>query len=101
LMTIGSRVETRIVAVDDHSVEIPPAASMLVVRNNDKPGMIGRVGTVLGGEGISIDQMSVAPNPNAKTALMVLSTPSATPKSVVDALNASEGLFGIHVITLK
>jgi len=101
LLTLATRVEMRIVSIDGHSVEITPTTHMLVVRNNDKPGMIGRVGTVLGGEGISIDQMSVAPNPNAKTALMVLSTPSATPKSVVDALNASEGLFGIHVITLK
>jgi D-3-phosphoglycerate dehydrogenase / 2-oxoglutarate reductase len=101
LLTLATRVEMRIVSIDGHSVEITPTTHMLVVRNNDKPGMIGRVGTVLGEEGISIDQMSVAPNPNAKTALMVLSTPSATPKSVVDALNASEGLFGIHVITLK
>jgi D-3-phosphoglycerate dehydrogenase len=101
LLTLGTRVEMRIVSIDGHSVEITPTTHMLVVRNNDKPGMIGRVGTVLGEAGISIDQMSVAPNPNAQTALMVLSTPSATPQSVVDALNASEGLFGIHVITLK
>jgi D-3-phosphoglycerate dehydrogenase len=91
----------RIVSIDGHSVEITPTTHMLVVRNNDKPGMIGRVGTVLGESGISIDQMSVAPNPHAKTALMVLSTPSATPQSVVDALNSSEGLFGIYLITLQ
>jgi D-3-phosphoglycerate dehydrogenase len=101
LLTLGARVEMRIVSIDGHSVEITPTAHMLVVRNNDQPGMIGRVGTVLGEAGISIDQMSVAPNPNTKTALMVLSTPSATPPSVVATLNASEGLFGIHAITLK
>lgn len=101
LLTLGTRVEMRIVSIDGHSVEITPTTHMLVVRNNDKPGMIGRVGTALGESGISIDQMSVAPNPHAKTALMVLSTPSATPQSVVDALNSSEGLFGIHLITLK
>jgi len=48
LMTIGTRVETRIVSVDGHAVEIAPTASMLVVHNDDRPGMIGRVGMALG-----------------------------------------------------
>lgn len=101
LMTIGSRVETRIVAVDDHSVEIPPAASMLVVRNNDKPGMIGHVGMALGEAGISITAMAVGPDKQAGTALMVLSTSTPTPVEVVERLRANEGILGIHVIALR
>ena len=101
LMTIGSRVETRIVAVDDHSVEIPPAASMLVVRNNDKPGMIGHVGMALGEAGISITAMAVGPDKQAGTALMVLSTSTPTPSEVVERLRANEGILGIHVIALR
>ena len=73
-MTIGTRLETRIVSVDGHSVEIPPAASMLVVRNDDRPGMIGLVGVALGEAEISIASMAVGPDPATKTALMVLST---------------------------
>ena len=34
--------------VDDHAVDVPPADHMLVVRNDDSPGVIGLVGTVLG-----------------------------------------------------
>ena len=49
--TVGTRTEPRIVAVDDHAVEIPPAPHMLVVRNDDRPGMIGFVGTELGERG--------------------------------------------------
>jgi len=101
LMTIGSRVETRIVAVDDHSVEIPPASSMLVVRNNDKPGMIGHVGMALGEAGISITAMAVGPDKQAGTALMVLSTSTPTPSEVVERLRANEGILGIHVIALR
>jgi len=52
LVTIGTRLETRIVGVDGHSVEIPPAASMLVVHNDDRPGMIGMVGVALGEAGV-------------------------------------------------
>ena len=48
--------------VDDHTVEVPPAPHMLVVRNDDRPGMIGVVGTVLGDAGISISSMAVGPS---------------------------------------
>ena len=51
----GPRTEPRLVMVDDHTVEVPPAPHMLVVRNDDRPGMIGVVGTVLGrGRGVHL-----------------------------------------------
>jgi D-3-phosphoglycerate dehydrogenase len=101
LMTIGTRLETRIVAVDAHSVEIPPAASMLVVRNDDRPGMIGVVGVALGDADISIVSMAVGPDASSTTALMVLSTGSPTPGSVIDRLRDTDGIQDIHLITLR
>lgn len=101
LMTIGTRLETRIVAVDGHSVEIPPAASMLVVHNDDRPGMIGRVGVALGDANISIVSMAVGPDPDSKTALMVLSTGAPTPPAVVERLRDTDGIQDIHLITLR
>ncbi len=101
LMTVGTRVETRIVSVDGHGIEIAPAASMLVVRNNDRPGMIGLVGVALGEAGISITSMAVGPDHNTGTALMVLSTASPTPSSVVERLRDTEGIDDIHLISLR
>ena len=101
LMTIGYRLETRIVSVDGHSVEIPPAASMLVVRNDDRPGMIGRVGVALGEAEVSISSMAVGPDAESKTALMVLSTTSPTPGDVIDRLREMQGIQGIHLISLR
>jgi len=101
LMTVGTRVETRIVSVDGHGIEIAPAASMLVVRNNDRPGMIGLVGVALGEAGISITSMAVGPDHNSGTALMVLSTASPTPASVVEKLRDTEGIDDIHLISLR
>lgn len=101
LMTIGTRVETRIVSVDGHAVEIPPASSMLVVHNDDLPGMIGRVGVALGEAGISIVAMAVGPDPASKTALMVMSTAEPTPLSVVDSLRETDGIQGIYTISLR
>ena len=101
LVTIGTRLETRIVGVDGHSVEIPPAASMLVVHNDDRPGMIGVVGVALGEAGISIASMAVGPDPRTKTALMVLSTEQPTPLVVVERLRETDGIQDIHLITLR
>jgi D-3-phosphoglycerate dehydrogenase len=101
LMTVGTRVETRIVSVDGHSVEIAPAASMLVVRNNDRPGMIGLVGVALGEARISITSMAVGPDHNTGTALMVMSTAPPTPASVVEKVRSTEGILDIHLIALR
>jgi D-3-phosphoglycerate dehydrogenase / 2-oxoglutarate reductase len=101
LMTIGTRVETRIVSVDGHAVEIAPASSMLVVHNDDRPGMIGLVGVALGEADISISSMAVGPDPETKTALMVLSTEAPTPSSVIEQLRATDGIQDIHLIALR
>ena len=101
LVTIGTRLETRIVGVDGHSVEIPPAASMLVVHNDDRPGMIGMVGVALGEAGVSISSMAVGPDQRTKTALMVLSTAIPTPTEVIERLRTTDGIQDIHLITLR
>ncbi len=74
---------------------------MLVVHNDDRPGMIGSVGLALGEAGISISSMAVGPDPKTKTALMVLSTVDPTPAAVVEKLRDTDGIQDIHLITLR
>jgi D-3-phosphoglycerate dehydrogenase / 2-oxoglutarate reductase len=95
----GPRSEPRIVVVDDHVVEVPPAEYMLVVRNDDRPGMIGVVGTELGEAEVSISSMAVGPSRTGPTALMVLSTDRAVPDATLDALGRAEGILEVHQIT--
>jgi D-3-phosphoglycerate dehydrogenase len=95
----GPRSEPRIVMVDDHVVEVPPAAYMLVVRNDDRPGMIGVVGTALGEADVSISSMAVGPSRSGNTALMVLTTDRNVPDDTFTLLQASDGILDIHRIT--
>ena len=60
--------------VDDHAVELPFASNLLIVRNDDRPGMIGIVGSALGDAGVSITNMAVGQTSGGGTALMLLST---------------------------
>ena len=96
----GARTEPRVVLVDDHAVEVPPADHMLVVHNDDRPGMIGVVGTALGDAGISISSMAVGPSEEGHTALMVLSTSEAASTELVDRLRRTDGILGIHLVSL-
>ncbi len=79
----GKQSAPRIVGIDDHIVDVPPAAHMLVVRNADVPGMIGRVGTILGDAGVNVDDMDVGKTAEGQAALMALSTTAPVPDEVV------------------
>ena len=96
----GVRVEPRVVMVDDHTVEVPPSAHMLVVRNDDRPGMIGVVGAVLGDAGISISSMAVGPSPRTGTALMVLACDRPLPDDALNRLSADDGIYDLHRVSL-
>jgi D-3-phosphoglycerate dehydrogenase len=100
LSTAGLHPEPRVVMVDDHVVEVPPSPHMLVVRNDDRPGMIGIVGTALGAAGTSISSMAVGPSPSAPTAMMVISTTSPASDAVVDQLRSDEGILDLHRVSL-
>ncbi len=95
----GPRTEPRLVMVDDHTVEVPPSAHMLVVRNDDRPGMIGVVGRELGEAGVSISSMTVGPSANSNTALMVLSTDRQVPDETFERLKAADGILDLHRVT--
>jgi D-3-phosphoglycerate dehydrogenase len=100
LITAGLHTEPRIVIVDDHVVEVPPAEHMLVVRNDDRPGVIGIVGTALGQAGVSISSMAVGPSPETSTAMMVISTTTPAPDAVIEQLRGDGGIQELHRVTL-
>jgi D-3-phosphoglycerate dehydrogenase len=95
----GRRGEPRIVALDGHTTEVPPAPNMLVVRNDDRPGMIGVVGTALGDAGINIADMDVGRTPTPGSALMVLATTAPVPAEVIARLAAAPGIISVHPLS--
>ena len=72
---------------------------MLVVRNDDRPGMIGLVGTVLGEPAINIADMDVGRSPDGASALMVLATTEPVPAEVQDRLRATEGVTDVSLLS--
>ncbi len=91
----GLRDEARLVMIDDHAVDIPPARHMVVVRNDDRPGMIGMVGSLLGEVGVNISDMDVGRSPSGAAALMAISTDQPVPEQVLARLRAAPGIISV------
>jgi D-3-phosphoglycerate dehydrogenase len=93
------RNEQLIVAVDDHSCDVPPTQHMLVVGNDDRPGMIGVVGTALGDAGVNIADMDVGRMDVPGSAIMILATITPTPADVIARLRETPGIISVHPLT--
>jgi D-3-phosphoglycerate dehydrogenase / 2-oxoglutarate reductase len=98
ISTLAGRVEPRIVEIDGHGFDVPPAEHMLVISNDDRPGVIGIIGTLLGEARINISDMDVGRVPDADRAIMLLATTTEVPADVVDRLQVAPGILSVDVL---
>jgi D-3-phosphoglycerate dehydrogenase / 2-oxoglutarate reductase len=96
----GMKGEARVVVVDDHATEVPLSRNMLIVRNDDRAGMIGAVGTVLGAAGVNVADFRVGRSPTGAAAMMLLAVDERVSPEVIDQLRAMDGVVSAHAITL-
>jgi D-3-phosphoglycerate dehydrogenase len=96
---VGLKAEPRIVMLDGHTIDLPPAKNMLVVRNDDRPGMIAFVAGVLADAGVNIDDMHLGRSDRGEAALQVIATDVAVPFEVRDAIRAGDGVVSVHALS--
>ncbi|PYJ78044.1 MAG: phosphoglycerate dehydrogenase [Verrucomicrobia bacterium] len=90
----------RIVSVNSRPVEARPHGVVLVLENTDRPGMVGRIGTLLGNHGVNIATMSLSRNQAGGTALTVLNLDTAPDVALLQEIRASEDIRSAQVIEL-
>ncbi|WP_028561332.1 phosphoglycerate dehydrogenase [Paenibacillus pinihumi] len=73
----------RIVQIDKFPVDVAPEGNLILVSHSDKPGIIGRVGTLLGTNEVNIATMQVGRKVVGGAAVMVLSVDKAVPREVL------------------
>ena len=93
-------VTPRIININSRPVEARPHGVVLVLENTDRPGMVGRVGTLLGGHGVNIATMSLSRNQAGGTALTVLNLDTAPSEKLLTEIRASEDIHSAQVIEL-
>ena len=86
--TLASLRRPRIVEVDSVPLEAEVTETMLYVVNEDKPGFIGALGTVLGNQGINIATLNLGRPKGEGTALALISVDSQVDESTLTALQA-------------
>lgn len=73
---------------------------MLLTRHRDVPGMVGRLGTILGGADINISTMQVARRQRGGGAMMVVGVDRRVDRVVLDAIGAIDGIESVRSIEL-
>ncbi len=73
---------------------------MLVLENTDRPGMVGRIGTLLGDHGVNIATMSLSRNQAGGTALTVLNLDTMMDDEILERIRASDDIKSAQIIQL-
>jgi D-3-phosphoglycerate dehydrogenase / 2-oxoglutarate reductase len=92
--------EPRLTRLDDYRLDMEPADVMLITRHRDKPGMIGRIGQILGEADVNISAMHLGRSAPRADALMILALDEDIPAGVGEAIRAHEAVIDIWPIRL-
>lgn len=92
--------EPRVVKINDYHVECQPEGHVLLVENNDTPGIIGAIGTILAESRVNIADMALARNAAGATAITALNLDSAPPETVLEALRANPNILSVRALEL-
>ncbi len=99
--TLGRDDEPRLVRALGYEIEIGLEPRMLFVVNDDRPGMIGRLGTLLGEEDVNIAHMAVSRNRRSAKALMALTLDSTPGEELLQRLRAEPGFVEVRFLVLE
>jgi len=90
----------RIVRLDNFSLEAFPEGIMLVTTNQDKPGVIGAIGTTLGENSVNIARMHLARDKEGGNALVILSVDGTVSSDVIDKLKKLPHMLSVQQVRL-
>lgn len=90
----------RIVKFDDYSIDIQPKGHLILIHHHDRPGVIGRVGTMLGNNGVNIATMQVGRRDVGGNAIMVLEVDRQVSPDVLDTLGEVNEVISVREIDL-
>jgi len=93
----------RVVEINGYQMDMTPDGTMVLLQNEDLPGMIGQVGMAFGGAKVNIADMTISrrdPGDGNPTALMTLKVDAEPPAELIDQLNKTPGVLRVAVVKL-
>jgi D-3-phosphoglycerate dehydrogenase len=96
----GERREGRITEIDGFHLEATPRGHMLVTTNRDVPGVIGRLGTILGNDGVNISRFHLGRRERGGEAIAVIEIDAPISSKTLDSLRSADNVLSARPIEL-
>ncbi|MDX1932821.1 MAG: phosphoglycerate dehydrogenase [Capsulimonadales bacterium] len=98
--TVFGTTDTRIVGIDGYAVDFKPEGCHIVTQHTDKPGIVGKVGTILGDAQVNIAGMYLGRAGKYGHAVMALSVDEPAPAEVLARIAALDGMEVVRQVEL-
>lgn len=98
--TIFGKTHPRIVRLDDYYLEAVPEGKILVIHNEDQPGVVGNVGTLLAKNGINISRLQLGLSGETKKAMAFYNVEGTLTDNVLGGLKKLPGVISIQSVQL-
>jgi len=91
----------RIVRLRDYSMDFTPEEHMLLLNYDDRPGIIGKIGTIMGQYNINIGSMNLGRREKKGEAMVLLSLDSAVPDNVLQEIKVATDASFIKAVQMR
>jgi D-3-phosphoglycerate dehydrogenase len=98
--TILSHQLPRIVSIKELDVDIQPEGYMIILENLDRPGIIGKVGTLLGENNINIARMQVGRKKVGGEAITIISIDNFASEEILRKISKIDGITKVRFVQL-
>lgn len=98
--TVFAKEELRIVDFFGYKLDFEPSPNIIAIQNIDRPGVIGKIGTLLGANNINIAAMQWSRNRNGEKAVSFVSVDEEVSNDILAQLREMEGLLKVSMLKL-
>ena len=99
--TLFQRKDPRIMEINQFQVEIVSEGYMILIDNVDRPGVIGRVGNILGAQNVNIARMQCSRAKKGEQALLIIGLDEPPPPHVLETLKQENDILSVRLVDLS
>ncbi|MCC7352485.1 MAG: phosphoglycerate dehydrogenase [Anaerolineae bacterium] len=98
--SLFSRARPRIVQIDEYPMDVQPVGNVLIIASRDVPGVMGRIGTILGNHDLNIAEWRLGRTAPGEMELSFINMDSPVPDDVIREIAASGTVMDVRQVAL-